>query len=74
MAQRKTAVEISEETTDKWYDNSHLVDLLFFIMPPLGLYCMLKSTKIVPHPVKIAAGIIVFMGIITTISWMVINA
>jgi hypothetical protein len=74
MAQRKTTGEINETTTDKWYDNTHLVDTLFFIMPPLGLYCMLKSTKIVPHPVKIAAGIVVFMGIITAISWMVINA
>lgn len=49
-----------QNSTEKWCDNPNLADVLLFLFPPLGLYSVFKSKKIIPHPVKVGVGLLVF--------------
>jgi uncharacterized membrane protein SirB2 len=60
---------LKEKSTEKWYDIPNLADTLLFLIPPIGLYCVFKSKKIVPNAVKIVGGILVFSGIV----WLIIS-
>jgi hypothetical protein len=67
MKQMQTLEQSKESSTEKWFDDPALADIFLFFLPPLGIYCLLKSRKIVSSPVKIATGIMTFTGLIILI-------
>ncbi len=73
MKHKDTFEQINEnsekKSTEKWYDNPYLADVLLFLIPPIGIYCVFKSKKIIPNAVKIGVGLLVFLGII----WLAIS-
>ncbi len=34
-----------EKSTEKWYDNSNLADVLLFLLPPIGLHFVLSQRR-----------------------------
>jgi len=58
---------------EKWYNNSKLVDTLLFIVPPIGLYGVYKTSKMKSSILKIAYSSIGFLGFVTTIIYLINN-
>ena len=56
---------------EKWYDNPKLVDILLFILPPIGIYGVYKTNKIKSSIFKISYGLIGFLGFVLTIIYFI---
>jgi hypothetical protein len=63
-------VELLTFNTEKWYNNEATLGILIFILPPLGIYGVLKNEKIKSAVMKsliIMFSIAVFYNEIKTI-------
>jgi len=52
------------EQEEKWYDNEMLLDILIFVIPPVGIYGIYKTKRIKKSFFKISYAIIAFFSII----------
>ncbi|MUH36057.1 hypothetical protein D9O36_09405 [Zobellia amurskyensis] len=49
----------------KWYNSSTTVDILLFLLPPLGFYGLYKTKTIKSNTSKILYGVIAFVSMLT---------
>lgn len=64
---------INMRTTEnsKWYNNGMLVDMLLFVMPPLGIYGVYKTRMIKSNTTKILYGSIGFTSFVMALICLV---
>ncbi|MDQ3071934.1 MAG: hypothetical protein M3Q97_01530 [Bacteroidota bacterium] len=64
---RKEEISQTSAKYENWYDMPNLVDALLFLFPPLGLFALYKTKKIIPE-VKVILGLAFFTGIVLCIA------
>lgn len=58
------------DTKKAWYDNEMLVDVLIFLLFPLGIYALMRTDKLRSGPAKIFYGLtgaVAFFGVLAGI-------
>ncbi len=56
--------------SEKWYDIEMLVDILLFIIPPVGIYGVYKTNKIKSKSFKYLYGAIGLISMCTIIIYL----
>ena len=54
----------------KWYNNSTIVDVLLFILPPVGMYRLYKTDNLRSNINKILYGFLGFISLLLTIIYL----
>lgn len=74
MEMNKEHSNQQKNTTEKWYDEIALVDMLLFLLPPVGVYALYKSKRLNPNRNKVIAGLAIFAGVLWFVWFLISNA
>lgn len=58
---------MDKENNDKWYNNPTIVDVLLFILPPVGMYGLYKTQSLKPKINKVLYGVLGFISFLLVI-------
>ena len=53
---------------EKWYDNLILLDILIFILPPIGIYGVIRSSKVKSNLKKLLFCTLGIISMLTTLT------
>lgn len=62
---------MDKNNNNKWYNNPTKVEVLLFILPPVGMYGLYKTESLKPNINKVLYGFIGFISFLLIVIYLI---